>query len=139
MSIIHGYLFKNTLYKNKNDELLPFRYLILEMTPNHIDLEPFLKEIIFSMSKRLFDYFDNEFLVIVLLKHVYAKTEISVITNNDSLLENFNENEIKLKEELQKNPNYEIVGYDVDKDTIGSVSCDDIGINFELNNLCCYF
>jgi len=138
MSIIHGYMFDNTIYKKENsDELFKYKYLILEVTPNMVDIQPFLKEIMFSMGKRIFDYLDDEFLVIVTIKHLLLQVEINVITNNNELIVGFDEMKIPIKNEIDKNPDYTVVGYNADLDCLGSIESKDL--EFKINNLTCYF
>ena len=137
MSIIHGYLVDNTQYLNKNNEKFPFKYLILEFKEDTLILEMFMKEIIISMGKRLFDYIVDEFLVIISLKHVYQKVEYIVMTNNDALIKDFDETKLPIYEELEKEPKYTVVGYNLDDQTLGSISSD--VVEFKLSNLNCYF
>ncbi len=137
MSIIHGYLFDNTIYLNENNEKFPFKYLIVELREDTLSFEMFMKEIIISMGKRLFDYINDEFLVIISIKHVYQKIEFIVMTNNDSLTKNFDETKLPIYQEIEKEPKYTIVGYNLDDQTLGSISSDEV--EFKLSLLNCYF
>jgi hypothetical protein len=136
MSIIHAYLFDNTKCINSEGKAYPFKYLIFELTEDHVDFEPFLREIQTSMCKRIYDYVKDKFIVVISIKHFMNSVDISTISNNNILLENFDESMIEIVKELEEEPKYEIIGYNITDDTIGSISSDEVKFKLSILSGC---